>query len=208
MNILFLGPDSPTYQYLCKHETVERLETPIVETQADFIVSHGYRHIIPESICKAYDGRAVNLHISYLPWNRGSDPNFWSFVDGTPKGVSIHYIAKGLDTGDLIGQELVELDDYHTLKTSYAKLQHSLFCLFTELWPSIRTGRCERTPQGLAGSYHRASEKTIMADLLTQGWDTPVKDLKCTMVGFHKGPGWTHRSYLKGKMHYEVGDML
>ena len=52
----------------------------------------------------------VNLHISYLPWNRGAHPNFWSFFDATPTGVSIHLIDKGIDTGPIIVQKKVKLD--------------------------------------------------------------------------------------------------
>ena len=39
----------------------------------------------------------VNLHISYLPFNRGSHPNYWSFVENTPKGVSIHEIDEQIE---------------------------------------------------------------------------------------------------------------
>ena len=49
--------------------------------------------------------QAINLHISYLPFNRGAHPNFWSFVDNSPKGVTIHEIDEGLDTGPIIHQK-------------------------------------------------------------------------------------------------------
>jgi len=37
-----------------------------------------------------------------------ADPNVWSFIEKTPKGVSIHYLDAGIDTGDIIAQKLVE----------------------------------------------------------------------------------------------------
>ena len=40
--------------------------------------------------------------MSFLPYNRGSHPNFWSFVENTPKGVSIHEVSNGIDDGDII----------------------------------------------------------------------------------------------------------
>lgn len=49
----------------------------------------------------------MNLHISYLPWNKGADPNFWSCIDGTPAGVTLHHIDAGVDTGDIIAQALM-----------------------------------------------------------------------------------------------------
>ena len=38
------------------------------------------------------------MHISYLPFNRGAHPNYWSFKDNSPKGVTIHFIDNGIDT--------------------------------------------------------------------------------------------------------------
>lgn len=144
-----------------------------------FVVSHGYRHILGEDIVTAFDGRAVNLHISLLPWNRGSDPNFWSFVDGTPRGVSIHYLAMGIDTGDLIVQhELAGATPAGaTLASTYQHLQDAIAELFMEHWVSIRDGTCGRQIQAGEGSYHRLRDKERLARLMPQGWASPVDPL-------------------------------
>ena len=68
----------------------------------DFLISFGYRYIISEAVLNKFKPNAINLHISYLPWNRGADPNLWSFIEDTPKGVTIHEIDEGIDTGDII----------------------------------------------------------------------------------------------------------
>jgi methionyl-tRNA formyltransferase len=62
----------------------------VTKTDADFIVSYGYRYMLRRPIIGTVP--AINLHISYLPWNRGADSNLWSWIDGTPKGVTIHDI--------------------------------------------------------------------------------------------------------------------
>ena len=51
----------------------------------DLIISYGYNKIINERYLKKLIRPPINLHISYLPYNRGSHPNFWSFVDKTPQ---------------------------------------------------------------------------------------------------------------------------
>ncbi|MCL0081308.1 hypothetical protein M1N64_03665 [Peptococcaceae bacterium] len=61
-----------------------------------------------------FQGRAINLHISFLPWNRGADPNFWSFIENAPVGVSIHYLDEGIDTGDRKKQQ--GKGSYHNAK--------------------------------------------------------------------------------------------
>jgi len=101
--ILFLGPeDSPLITWLREEgeqviQTADKLSAKDVAKQGySFLVSYGYRHILRKDILDVFPGRAINLHISYLPWNRGADPNFWSFIEDTPKGVTIHYLPESV----------------------------------------------------------------------------------------------------------------
>jgi len=41
----------------------------------DLVVSYTYRHILPKTIIEEAHGNIINLHIAYLPWNRGASPN-------------------------------------------------------------------------------------------------------------------------------------
>lgn len=144
----------------------------------NFIVSFGYKHIIKKSVLEYLPDRVINLHISYLPWNRGADPNLWSFLEDTHKGVSIHYIDEGIDTGDIIVQKRVSLDeDNETLATSYNKLEMCIIDLFKETWPNIIANNMHRLKQKGAGSFHKTGDKSKHMDLLTNGWDTEVKKL-------------------------------
>ena len=111
MKILFLNEDDELAKFLEEDsntlvKTIEKIDEEFVlKNKIDFIVSYGYRYILPYEVLRHFSGRAINLHISLLPYNRGADPNFWSFVDNTPKGVSIHYMDTGLDTGKVITQK-------------------------------------------------------------------------------------------------------
>lgn len=143
----------------------------------DFAVSYRYRHIIRSDAVSHWQDRIVNLHISLLPWNRGADPNFWSVVDGTPSGVSIHYIDAGIDTGDLIAQEAVPFAPDDTLASSYERLNERILCLFAVIWPALRTGSAPRFPQPEGGSYHRSREKDALVAKLPLGWNTPISEV-------------------------------
>ena len=145
----------------------------------DFLVSYGYRHIIQKPVIEHLQGRIVNLHISLLPWNRGADPNLWSFLEDTPKGVTIHYVDEGLDTGDIIAQkELFFDEEYETLATTYEKLNDAIVELFREYWPKIMDGQVQRLKQPVSGSSHRLEDKRRFEHLLAErGWNTPVKEL-------------------------------
>jgi methionyl-tRNA formyltransferase len=190
MKVLFLGPaDSPLCSYLEQTEgsvisTTERLSPGFLsEADPEFLVSYGYRHIIKADVLERFPDRAVNLHISLLPWNRGADPNLWSFVDDTPKGVTIHYLDAGVDTGDVIAQRELFFAQSETLRTTYDALQREIQSLFREHWPAIRVGGCRREKQKSGGSAHRLRDKEAIAHLLTAGWETPVGSLKAARRG-------------------------
>lgn len=61
----------------------------------------------------------------------GSDPNFWSFIEKIPKGVTIHYLDAGVDTGNIIVQERVQFNEnQEMLASSYQKLHITIQQLF------------------------------------------------------------------------------
>ena len=143
----------------------------------DFIVSFGYRYLIKKEIVNKFYNRAINLHISYLPWNKGADPNLWSFLDDTPKGGSIHFIDHELDEGDILCQYKIEYSDNDTLRTTYEMLIKKMEDLFIKYWDKIVTGKIIGIQQTDIGTYHKMADKKKYEYLLIDGWDTPVKDI-------------------------------
>lgn len=151
---------------------------PFTDVAADWIVSFGYRHIIREPHLSQFKRRIVNIHISMLPWNRGADPNFWSWFDGTPKGVSIHYIDAGIDTGDVLAQAEVTFEPGMTLRTSYDILMERAVSLFDAKWLEIRRGTVQPIPIGVGGTCHRSRDKEPWWSMLPNGFDTPVEQIE------------------------------
>jgi methionyl-tRNA formyltransferase len=185
MRVLFLGSDDSSLVAWLRSvgEEVVATAKPIDvafldEYSPDMLVVYGYRHIIKKDVLVQCAGKVINLHISYLPWNRGADPNVWSFVEDTPKGVTIHYVDEGIDRGDIIAQRRVVFSEADTLRTSYEQLQVEIQALFKEHWPDIRAGKCNRRQQDGKGTYHRLKDKERFSHLLISGWDTPIKLLE------------------------------
>lgn len=146
---------------------------------ADFIVSFGYRHIIREPHLSLYRDRMVNIHISLLPWNRGADPNFWSWFDRTPKGITIHAIEDGIDTGPIIVRCVTEFPmKDETLRSSYKGLMAGVSNVFAYSWPTIRELDYPTEEQVGIGTYHKIGERDQWWGKLPLGWDTPVKDVE------------------------------
>ncbi|MDQ3250484.1 MAG: formyl transferase [Chloroflexota bacterium] len=185
MKILLLGAEnSPLIAYLqSMGETVIVTSGPLaldrfMTNLPDFIVSYGYAHPVDAAILERYTGKAVNLHIGYLPWNRGANPNLWSFLENSPKGVTVHCLAAGINTGDIIAQTHVVLTDNDTLRTSDQKLHAAVQILFKRHWMAIRAGKCRYVRQKGKGTCHMPADKATLLPLLTHGWDTPITTLE------------------------------
>lgn len=184
MNILYLGPwNDALIAFLSSggdhiiHKEHKIGMDDIITNKIEFIISYGYRYIIGEDVIKSLPKRIINLHISYLPWNRGADPNLWSFLEDTPKGVSIHYVSKALDKGDIIIQKEVFYHEDDTLRTSYMRLKKEVEQLLLLHWEKIREGMIQSFPQPPGGTYHSKKDRKKVEYLLTDGWDTPIINL-------------------------------
>ncbi len=130
----------------------------IAELKPDLGVLLMFGFILPKPVLDVFPAGVVNLHPGYLPFNRGVYPNVWSIVDRTPAGVTLHYVDDGVDTGDIIAQERVDVDPVDTGETLYRKLERKSVELFKEIWPLIRSGAAPRRPQTGEGTSHRMAD--------------------------------------------------
>ena len=175
LNLLYLGPKSSVSDYLEYYGKVDYSTekiTPEYISRFDWVVSYGYRHIIKQNVIDASKNPIINLHISYLPWNRGGSPNYFSWKYNTPKGVTIHQIDKGLDTGDIYVQKEVEFSGTETLSTSYNKLKMEIEALFIINFDSIINFSILGSKQVGEGSYHTTRELPPNID-----YNTKVSDI-------------------------------
>jgi len=170
IDIVFLGLNDAgmrVYEWLCDYQGVfvhslitQADQLSLVEEVApDYIISCGYRYIIPEETLDIPSEGAINLHPSYLPYNRGAHPNVWSIIDGTPAGVTLHYMDPEVDSGDIIAQQEVKYSFEDTGKDLYERLEEAQVKLFKQVWPEIMRGDVTSTEQDVdSGTYHRSSE--------------------------------------------------
>ncbi len=129
----------------------------------DVIICYGYRHIIKNEILSKYKKKIINLHIGYLPYNRGAHPNFWSFAENTPSGVTIHQIEKNLDKGKILFQkqidfELIKNKKKLNFENTYKILRIEIEKLFLKNIDKILRSKFEVYPQIGNGSYHDKSD--------------------------------------------------
>jgi methionyl-tRNA formyltransferase len=104
----------------------------------DVILVVSWTFILKEHIYLIPKKGCINFHMSFLPFNRGKKPNVWPIVEGTPAGVSIHYIDDGIDSGAILFRQEVEVEIIDTAKTLYKKQLHAFVSLFEKSWPKIK----------------------------------------------------------------------
>ena len=113
----------------------------VKRTKVEFIVCDRYENLIKRDIIEYMNGKIINGHPSILPYNKGWQSNFWSVYYNTAKGVTIHYVDEGLDTGDIIAQENISVNNTETLRNLYYKSRAAMIKLFFDNWVKIRNNK-------------------------------------------------------------------
>lgn len=96
------------------------------EKNIDYIVVVAFGQLIKEKLLEEYKNKIINLHPSSLPKYRGSSPVQFSLLNGDKKThASAMLIEKGMDSGDIINQKEVEIndeDDFTSLSEKLSKI--------------------------------------------------------------------------------------
>lgn len=151
----------------------------VQELDPSFLISFNYIHMIPKDVIDYMNHKAINLHISFLPYNRGFSPNFFSFCDNTPKGVTIHLLDEGLDTGDILVQKEVFFDEEkETFSSTYESLLYEIKELFKLHWDEIKNGRLIPQKQVGSGTYHTSKDLHAIQEQIEFEWSTKISDFK------------------------------
>lgn len=169
------------YEWLAEREEVvlfcEPLTIDYVEkVNPDWIVSYNYVHLINKDVIDYMPNKIINMHISLLPWNRGFSPNIWSFIDDTPKGVTIHRVNCGLDKGEILYQRECNFDvRQETFSSTYMRLNEMIVQLFKENWENIKRGNCQGVPQVGEGSYHSKRDLELLQQRIMFSWEDNIE---------------------------------
>lgn len=115
-----------------RHE--EKIKSYLETIPFDYIALAGYMRILTSEFVKRYNKRVINIHPSLLPAFKGPSAIEDAFNYGVRvSGVTIHYIDEGIDTGEIIEQEIVYVDDDETLESFKRKIRE----LEHELYPKV-----------------------------------------------------------------------
>ncbi len=125
----------------------EDISYDLARMNPDIILCVYWPYILKKKCIEIPANGCINFHASYLPYNRGKNPNVWPIIHGTPAGITIHYIDEGVDTGSIIAQKEIEVDIIDDAGSLYFKLVKAFLPLFKEVWPSIKSGHVKKIVQ-------------------------------------------------------------
>ncbi len=114
----------------------------------DLIVTAAYGQILPKAVLDLPANGCVNVHGSLLPKYRGGAPIQRCIINGeTETGITLMYMAEGLDTGDMIAQVKVAIEEEDTSGTLFEKLSLAGSQLLKEQMPRLASGKLEAEVQ-------------------------------------------------------------
>lgn len=120
----------------------------ILSKEPDIIITAAYGQIIPSIVLDYPKYGAINVHASLLPKLRGGAPIHHAIMNGDKEsGVTIMYMDKKMDNGDIIKQRSILIGENTTLDELYSKLSLLGRDLLLEVLPSIIDGTNKRTVQ-------------------------------------------------------------
>ena len=136
----------PVYQPL-KMKDGTALKT-VRELQPELIVVAAYGRILPEDILNVPPYGSINVHSSLLPKYRGAAPINWAILNGEAEtGVSIMYMAKELDAGDVISQVTTPIGPEENAQELTARLAELGAEALSSAVSALKSGTARRTPQ-------------------------------------------------------------
>lgn len=135
------NPKSYSSKMAFETEVIEQLR----KYEVDWVILAGYMRLIGDTLLGAYGGHIVNIHPSLLPNFPGKDAIGQAIEAGAATtGVTIHYVDEGMDTGPIIAQQAVTVDNDDTHDSLQKKIQQVEHQLYIETISNLVTGAIKR----------------------------------------------------------------
>ena len=152
----------------------------------DLIVVAAYGKILPVDILELPPLGCINVHSSLLPKYRGAAPINWAILNGEDEsGVTIMYMAEGLDTGDMILQEKTPITLEDTASSLHDRLADMGAELVVKAVSMLAEGSAVRTPQDDALSCYAPM---LSKELSVMDWGRTARQLHDQVRGLAPWP--------------------
>jgi methionyl-tRNA formyltransferase len=155
--------------------------------QPDVIVVVAYGQILPREVLEIPRIACLNLHASLLPRWRGAAPVQAAIAAGDPQtGVSVMYMAEGLDTGDILLQRGIEILPTDTGGSLHNRLAQIAPDALLEALQMLANGNAPRIPQDNTLATHAPK---LTRDNGEIDWTEPAEIIERKIRAFNPWPG-------------------
>lgn len=152
----------------------------------ELIVVAAYGKILPEDILNTPPLGSINVHSSLLPKYRGAAPINWAILDGEVEtGVSIMYMAKDLDAGDVILQKSIPIGERENSQQLTARLAELGAEALSETVVALASGTASRTPQDDTKQTYASMLSKEMSPI---DWSRTAHQISCQVRGLIPWP--------------------
>ncbi len=125
----------------------------------DIAICAWYGYLLNQDFIKIFPSGCLNMHNSYLPYNRGKYPHCWAIFDNSKYGVTIHYIDKYIDSGNIIAQKEIRIKNTYIAEDLYKKSLGEIIILFKKIWPKIKNNNIvPKEQENKKKTFHLAKE--------------------------------------------------
>ena len=179
-----LAHDLPVYQPVTLKDGTA-LET-VRQLAPELIVVVAYGRILPEDLLKIPTYGSINVHASLLPKYRGAAPINRAILDGeTETGVSIMYLVKELDAGDVLRVAKTPIGPEETAPELWDRLAALGAQALSETIPTLADGTAVATPQDGTKATYAAM---LSRELSPVDWTRPAHAVSCQVRGLLPWP--------------------
>lgn len=120
----------------------------ISNANPDLIVVSGWYKIIPNEILELASKGTIGIHAGMLPYYKGGSPIVWAMINGEKKiGVSLFYLSKKLDAGDIIEQRSIPINFNDDIGTMYSKMEVEGLSMLNDQLPKLQNGTAKKILQ-------------------------------------------------------------
>ncbi|MEN8255421.1 MAG: phosphoribosylglycinamide formyltransferase [Verrucomicrobiota bacterium] len=143
-NIPAIHFDCAPFKTKLDGEAEQKVLGILEEHGVDFIALAGFMRIVKDGLLNAFKGRIVNIHPSLLPSFPGLDGGKQAFDYGVKfTGCTVHFVDAGVDTGAVINQKIIAIEDSDTLESMMGKLHVQEHIAYPEALQWIAEGRID-----------------------------------------------------------------
>ena len=165
----------------------EEAVSQLREVGADLFVVVAYGKLLPRAVLDLPKLGCINVHGSLLPKYRGAAPIQWAVLNGERQtGVSVMYLAEGMDSGDVIDTASLEIGEYETFGSVYERMKVLGGQLLAQVLPRFEAGRPAAEAQAEAEATYAPP---ILKEHTIIDWNWDADKICSRICGLDPKPG-------------------